>query len=114
MAELPDIPQNATLKEWQTYVARLVKARGWDSASDLETFLLFQEEVGELTKALRKYRGLFQEAGVTEPALCKKQELAFEMADVLSYLLDLAARLDIDLEAAAVEKEKINRTRSWD
>lgn len=114
MAELPDIPQNATLAQWQTYVAQLVKARGWDSASDLETFLLFQEEVGEFTKAVRKYRGLFQESGGEAAVPDKKRELALEMADVLSYLLDLASRFDIDLEAAAIEKERINRGRSWD
>lgn len=113
MQELPAIPQRASLKEWQTYVGRVVKARGWDKASDLETFLLFQEEVGELAKAMRKHRGLFSEGPPTD-AKASKKELALEMADVLSYLLDLAERFHIDLEAAAVEKEEINRHRHWD
>lgn len=114
MSELPEIPQTATIREWQSYVSRLVKARGWDSATDLETFLLFQEEVGELAKALRKHRGLFTEHGTSERARSSQRELALEMADVLSYLLDLADRFEIDLEAAVVEKENFNRTRQWE
>ena len=112
---LPPIPQQATLSEWQSYVQRLVKARGWDRATDLETFLLFMEEVGELAKAFRRHRKLFEENGKPDSSSAeRKRELGLEMADVLSYLLDLAQRMDIDLEAAAVEKEEINRKRHWD
>jgi len=114
-SKLPTIPTEATLSQWQSYVAEVVKARGWDKASDLEIFLLFSEEVGELAKAFRRHRGLFAEAtSDANKHPQSKRELALEMADVLSYLLDLAQRLDIDLEQAAIEKERINRDRHWD
>lgn len=111
--DLPQIPEGgASLCQWQSYTQNLVKARGWDSASDLEIFLLFSEEVGELAKAFRQHRELFQQEG-RDKSPHSLQELGAEMADVLSYLLDLAQRMDIDLEAALIAKEKHNRTRTW-
>jgi NTP pyrophosphatase (non-canonical NTP hydrolase) len=90
--DLPEIPQQATVRDWQSYMAKLVKARGWDKASDLEIFLLLTEEVGELAKAYRRHRSLFSEA---------------------ANLLDIAQRLDIDLEQALKDKELHNRKRQW-
>ncbi len=113
---LPDLPDPGTsLAKWQEYVSDNVKARGWDQASDLEIFLLFSEEVGEMAKALRRHRGLFSETtpSNTERRTQAQQHLGEEMADVLSYLLDLAGRLNIDLESAFREKEQRNRTREW-
>jgi NTP pyrophosphatase (non-canonical NTP hydrolase) len=120
--ELPHLPSSATLTEWQSYVTQTVAARGWDKASDLEIFLLFSEEVGEFAKAFRRYRRLFTER-VTEDRAADwesvdiepaRQEMAEELADVFSYLLDLAGRLEINLEQAFVAKEKRNRQRDWD
>jgi NTP pyrophosphatase (non-canonical NTP hydrolase) len=107
---LPEIPNGATIQQWQAYMSDLVRARGWDKASDLEIFLLLTEEVGELAKAYRRHRALFTEG---QPESETRAELAGELADVLSYLLDIAQRLDIDLENALVEKEHHNRGRDW-
>jgi len=41
----------------------------------------------------------------------KHQEVGYEMADILLYLIRLSERLDIDLIAAAEEKVKINEKR---
>lgn len=119
---MPDLPKTATLNEWQKYVTSMVTARGWNKASDLEIFLLFSEEVGEFAKAFRRFRRLFAER-VTEDRAASvdaldlepiRQEMAEELADVLSYLLDLSGRLEIDLEQAFVAKEKRNRQRDWE
>ena len=107
---LPEIPSDATIRQWQAYMAELVKARGWDAASDLEIFLLLTEEVGELAKAYRRHRALFAEG---QPESDTRAELAGELADVLSYLLDIAQRLDVDLESALIDKEHHNRGREW-
>jgi NTP pyrophosphatase (non-canonical NTP hydrolase) len=112
--DLPPIPTKATLSQWQTYVSQVVQARGWNKASDLEVFLLFSEEVGELAKAFRQHRQLFVESKNAASTNDTKQELASEMADVLSYLFDLAQRLDINLEQAAIDKELVNRSRHWE
>ncbi|MGE0493398.1 MAG: MazG nucleotide pyrophosphohydrolase domain-containing protein [Vulcanimicrobiota bacterium] len=98
----------ADLPTLQAYMAEVCRARGWDQADDLETFLLFSEEVGELAKAIRNERGLFAESA--RPA---NSGLAEEMADVLSYLLDLANRFGVDLEAALRAKEEANQARHW-
>ena len=120
--ELPPLPSSATLTQWQTYIAQTVAARGWNRASELEIFLLFSEEVGEFAKAFRRFRRLFAER-VTEDrsADCDsvdlgpaREEMAEELADVFSYLLDLAGRLEIDLEQAFIAKEKLNRQRDWE
>jgi NTP pyrophosphatase (non-canonical NTP hydrolase) len=121
-SQLPDIPETATLSQWQAYMKELVRARGWNKASDLEIFLLFSEEVGEFAKAFRRYRRLFAERIIEDRAACQdsldlepaRQEMAEELADVFSYLLDLAARLEIDLEQAFVAKERDNRSREWE
>ena len=105
--ELPAPEFTATLPQLQAYVRDLCRRRGWDSASDLEIFLLFSEEVGELAKALRRHRKLFLEGASTGGGLAE------EMADVLSYLLDLANRTGVDLETAFRDKERVNAKRSW-
>ncbi len=100
-------PDNPSLKQLQKYVKDLTKARGWDKNNDLELFLLFSEEVGELARAIRDYRGLYQEPGKD------KTNLEEEFADVLSYLLDLANYFDIDLEEAMRKKDQKNASRTW-
>jgi len=107
---LPQIPENPTLPQLQTYLADLAKARGWESATDAETFLLFTEEVGELAKAIRNRRKIFTETGKSfDP-----KELSFELADILSYLLELANRFEVNLEEAFREKEEVNSQRNWE
>ncbi len=111
--DLPPIPEEASLSQWQSYLAKVVQARGWDKASELELFLLLNEEIGEFAKALRKSRDLFNQEGVAAGAEQSRQELADELADIFSYVLDLANRLEIDLETAFRDKERKNRERSW-
>jgi len=41
----------------------------------------------------------------------KKQEVAYELADILIYLIRMSERLDIDLVSAAYEKIAINEER---
>ncbi|RMG73622.1 MAG: RS21-C6 protein, partial [Bacteroidetes bacterium] len=81
-----------------------------DQTSDLETFLLFMEEVGELAKAIRRHRDLYTETGTPPPA---PEALAEEFADVLSYLMELANRHQVDLTDAYRDKEAQNAARDW-
>ena len=97
------------LKALQAYQSEVCRQRGWDQASDLEVFLLFTEEVGELAKAIRQRRALFNQEG----AAAKPDNVGAELADVFSYLLDLSQRLGVDLEAAYRSKEDVNRAREW-
>jgi NTP pyrophosphatase (non-canonical NTP hydrolase) len=74
--------------EFQRLIERIYFKR--DSARGLAgTHMWFCEEVGELTRALRRNR---------------KEELEGEFADVLAWLATLASMSGIDLEAAAKKK----------
>ena len=88
----------------------MCKARGWDKASTLETFLLFSEEFGELAKAIRNRLALYQE----KDKVIESAELEGEFADVFSYLMELANHFKIDLETVYRAKEEINAKRTWD
>lgn len=105
MAELPAHP---TLPQLQRYLDAVCQERGWTQDNYAEKFLLFTEEVGELAKAIRKARGLYQ-----EDARQNTRNLEEEFADVLSYLLDLANSFGVDLEQAFRAKEAVNATRTW-
>ena len=60
------------------------------------THMWFCEEVGELTRALRRNPGDGRKAG--------KAELEGEFADVLAWLSTLASIAGVDLEEAAARK----------
>lgn len=105
-------PDKATLSELQSYIKNKCSERGFDCASDLETYLLFSEEAGELARAIRRHRALFQE-GAPASASSLQANLGEELADILSYLLELANRFQIDLEEAFRAKEEINEGRQW-
>jgi NTP pyrophosphatase (non-canonical NTP hydrolase) len=103
------LKSNPLLSDYQEYIKQLCKERGWDKNNPLEIFLLFSEEVGELAKAIRNRLKLYHEEG----KIIKNDELEHEMADIFSYLLDLANCFNIDLEKAFREKEKLNASRKW-
>jgi len=76
------------LSEFQRTIEAIYGER--DRARGLAgTHMWFQEEVGELTRALRRDR---------------RAELAGEFADVLAWLATLASIAGVDLEAAARAK----------
>lgn len=105
MAALPEQP---TLPQLQQYMEVICQERGWTQDNYAEKFLLFTEEIGELAKAIRKTRGLYQ-----EHARQNTLNLEEEFADVLSYLPNLANYFQVDLEAAFRAKEAVNATRTW-
>ncbi|MFL5624051.1 MAG: dUTP diphosphatase [Ktedonobacteraceae bacterium] len=106
MAHLPEHP---TLPQLQKYIDEVCQERGWTKDTYAEKFLLFSEEVGELAKAIRQFKGLYE-----EQAKQQKFALEEEFADVLSYLLDLANCFQVDLEKAFREKEQLNQAREWE
>lgn len=101
------LTQNPTLRDFQNYVADLVKERGFDKETVPEMFMLFLEECGEMAKAARKAQKMKTD---------KNSELFHldqEAADVFIYLLDICNHFDVDLEKAFRDKEEINKKRIW-
>ncbi len=100
MSDSLSLKQNPTLKDFQCYVAEMVRTRGFDKETVTEVFMLFMEECGELAKAIRKNQGIHTDSS------SEKFELANETADIFIYLLDLCNKLNIDLEQAFRDKEE--------
>ena len=101
------LPPRPTLSDIQRYVTELERERGFDDQSARDKCLLLGEEVGELFRAVRRAEGL-----KVDPA-SRPADVADELADCLIYLVAIANRYDVDLEAAFRAKEEKNKERSW-
>jgi NTP pyrophosphatase (non-canonical NTP hydrolase) len=102
------LKEKPTLYDFQKYVGKMIKVRGFEKETIPELFMLFLEECGEFAKAARKTQDIKSD---------KKSEnfyLADEAADVFIYLLDLCNQLGVDLEDAFRKKEEKNKTRKWE
>ena len=97
-----DAPTRA-LWALQQYYRRAALERGWEQETAQETLLLLTEEVGELTRAVRKTRNGLVHGTQEDPAL--------ELADVALYVVHLANVLEVDLAEAVSVKERINAER---
>ena len=107
--KLKALPDNPTMSDFQALVHALESHHGWLDVDLVHNCFLMGEEVGELFAAIRRYNRYFKEAG----PVVSKEDVAFEIVDVLNFLLAIANRLDIDVEAAFRAKNERNFTRSW-
>ena len=98
----------ATLEDLQAFIKHTCKERGWDSRSPVELFTLMTEEVGEVSKAIRRLTGFAHAAKTSDT-----EELSHELVDVLNYVLDIANHFDIDMAKAFEEKWQLNSKRTW-
>lgn len=73
-------------------------------------FVLLQEEIGEMARAVVQH----WKSGQQDRESLPSEKLRAEMADVLAYLLKIANYTGVDLETAYLEKMALNRQRSWD
>ena len=103
-----DLKQNPTLRDFQEYVAQLVKERGFDKETVPEMLMLFLEECGEMAKAARKAQKMKTDKN------SEQFHFDHEVADVFIYLLDICNHFGVDLEKAFREKEEINKKRFWE
>lgn len=102
------LKENPTLKDYQKYIADMIKERGFEEESLPQIFMLFLEECGELAKAARKHQGLKTDKN------SEHFHVEHEAADVFNYFLDICNHLDVDLEKAFREKEEVNKKRHWE
>lgn len=107
--KLKKLPDHPTMQDFQSLVHALESHHGWLDVDLVHNCFLMGEEVGELFAAIRRYNKYFEESGAT----VSKEDVAYEIVDVLNYLLAIANRLDIDVESAFREKNERNFARSW-
>ncbi|MCH8074363.1 MAG: hypothetical protein IIC64_00930 [SAR324 cluster bacterium] len=86
--DTPALPRPMILPALQQYVARMVAARGFHQDPD-KIFILLTEELGELATEF-KHRAYY-------PERIDEENLGFELADILLYLLDLANAFSLSL-----------------
>lgn len=109
ISKTPPTLESFTLFDMQKYVQKMVTYRGFDNETIQDVLLLLIEEIGELAKAIREQVGL----KIKTDDLSRSKELSNEIADCLIYLIDLANLANVDLQEAFVEKENINKKRTW-
>lgn len=112
------------MRAYQEYIHELEALKGWLDVDLVHNCFLMGEEVGELFKAVRKVEHLFDQTAdalgdppAADVSDVRRAELVAdvgdELVDVLNYLLAIANRLDIDVEAAFRAKNERNQGRSW-
>ena len=79
-----------TLNECKTITRDLCKSKGWDEVSIPLLWMFLVEEIGELASAIRRATNQFSDR--------KKVNVEGEIMDVLSYLLQIADKFDVDLD----------------
>jgi NTP pyrophosphatase (non-canonical NTP hydrolase) len=104
---MPELKNQPTLSDYQSYVRQLEKERGFSEQSTIDKCLLLGEEMGELFKAIRKTEGLAMDSN------SRVTEVGDELTDIFIYLCAIANRKNIDLEKAFRAKEEINKKRTW-
>ena len=102
------------MRDYQRYVHELEAKHGWLEVDLVHNCFLMGEEVGELFKAVRRHERLFEEGAQNADAEALRADVGDEIVDVLNYLLAIANRLDVDVEAAFRRKNAENQSRSWD
>ncbi len=106
--ELNKLNENSNLSDIQKYIAIMMKIINFNN-TPLELFCYLTEEVGELTKEIRK----------TEKNMdmdLKKEytsSINDEIANVFIYLLAICNSYNINLLEALKSKERINLDRTW-
>lgn len=104
---MPPLSLTPSVRDLQKYIAEVERERGFAEQTPLQKCLLLGEEVGELFKAVRKHSDI----GIDPNS--SRHEVAEELADVLSFVLAIANRFEVDLTGAFLEKEAKNGTRQW-
>jgi len=109
---MKQLKKDPTLGHYQKHIKDICKERGWHMNSDLVILSGLVEETGELVRAMRDYKGEWEQEGKISKK-GQKEHLEHEFADVFNYLLDLANYFDVDMEKAYRNKWKMNEKRNW-
>ena len=96
------------LGDFQRFHQEFDRVKGFDTDLFLN-FALLQEEIGELAKALVTLARHSSTSNTTDLLAA----VGDEFADVLAYTLKIANYVGVDLEAAYLEKMKLNQGRTW-
>ena len=89
------------------------KQHGFNTTDPIKEMFHLMEEVGELTKAIRKAQNFHLDMDKMSDEDELNQNVSEEIADVLIFLFNIATIHNIDIEKAFVDKWEINQSRTW-
>ena len=102
------MPDKATLEQLRQHLAEFAKVRDWEQFHSPKN--LSMALIAEAAELIEHFQWLTEEQSYKLSPV-KHQEVSYELADVLIYLIRIADKLDIDLISAAQTKIQINETR---
>ena len=85
------------IAEYQRWLERYDRLRGWDRVSPSQTFVHLMEELGEVARLLLHLEGYKPGEGREDEL---KAELTEELGDAATFLFKIAYQFSIDMEAA--------------
>lgn len=94
-----------TIEQFQQALREFAAARDWDQFHSPKN--LSMALIAEAAELVEHFQWLTEDQSKTLAA-DKRSEVALELADIFTYLVRLADKLDIDLLAAAEKKLKLN------
>ncbi len=97
-----------SLEELNDRLLKFARERDWEQFHSPKN--LSMALAGESGELLEHFQWLTQQQSY-ELSPAKKEAVAFEMADILIYLIRMSERLDVDLIDAAQRKITINESR---
>ena len=86
-----------TIQQLQQAIATLEKQKGWLNSPD-QKMTFIAEELGEVAKWIRQARN----KPLTDH---EREELNFEIADVLQHIVSLANDFNLDIEQGLIKKK---------
>ena len=106
--ELELLNKESSLANIQEYINKMIETRGFEEETAQDVMLLLTEELGELSKEVRKNLNIKLDASKSREA-----DVSGEIADVFMYILSLCRIEKIDLLESLKEKETRNMKRTW-
>jgi NTP pyrophosphatase (non-canonical NTP hydrolase) len=83
------------MNKFRDETALMCHQKGWDKAPISIVWMLLNEEMGELASSIRQKKQIYKKTGLKKD---RGTDIMMEMGDVFSYLFQLAAMLNIDLD----------------
>lgn len=83
------------MNKFRDETAAICQQKGWDKAPISIVWMLLNEEMGELASSIRQKKQIYKKSGLKKD---RGTDIVMEMGDVFSYLFQLAAMLDVDLD----------------
>ena len=108
---LNNLKSEDSLDTIQDYIKKVIDIRGFGTEEVEKKIPLLLEEVGELSKAIRKEK---TNMGIDKSKIKNYDTVESEIADVFIVLTAICNKLDINLYDCLIEKERTNIERNWE